>query len=243
MTTDTTRQRNREDGIPDMQVGDGHHPAHYCAQVGWRWLLAHIGGPSEPADDWSQEGGDDGDRAQYLAARRMDHQRVADWLRAARVRAITDRDGCHIGDVTITWPDRAPQLAVWAGQQTLARLVAQRQRAMPENVTDVMAIEAPIKGASGIGPGASTALEVGFSIDDNDMMRVTAVAVELLAIIGAETMPITLMPDGRIAYDTSDGARFAFRVERRGQSYYRRWGMAHRLAGTRVDDRPGGARQ
>ena len=121
------RERNRQAGIPDMELGDRHEPAEYFAQVGYRWLLDRIG-CSDPDHDWSEDGGDDDDRQKFLTARRLDHQRVTDWLREAEVKVIPNRHGCDIGDVRITWADRVPALKVWAGQQALAKLVKQRQK-------------------------------------------------------------------------------------------------------------------
>lgn len=231
----TQRERNRKAGIPDMELSGRHEPAEYFAQVGFRWVLERIG-PTEPVQDWSDEGGDDGDRQEYLAARRRDHQRVADWLRDAEVKPIANRNGCDIGDVRVMWPDRVPSLKVWSGQQTLAKIVKQRQQALPKEVADVLACEAAISGSSGLyKPCATTALEDGFSVDALGIRRVTLVGMELLAIIGLETLPITVYPDRSIGYDAAEGpaesvtkaCRYLFRVEDRND-YYGRWSTAER---------------
>lgn len=221
------RERNRQAGIPDMELGDAHDPAEYFAQVGYHWLLDRIG-RSDPDYDWSEEGGDDDDRQKFLAARRLDHQRVADWLRAAEVKDHPHCHGCKIGDVRIAWADRVPALKTWAGQQTLAKLVKIRQKALPKKVEDVLACKAPIRGSSGLyKPCATTALEDGFSVDVLGMDRVTPVGMELLAIIGLETLTITVYPDGTLGYDADD-SRWVFRIENRND-YYGRWGMAERV--------------
>ncbi|MBV8091948.1 MAG: hypothetical protein JO110_01690, partial [Acetobacteraceae bacterium] len=171
---------------------------------------------------------DEDDREKFLAARRVDHQRVADWLREAEVTAIPNRHGCEIGGVRIMWADRVPALKVWAGQQTLAKLVKQRQKALPKKVEDVLACESPISGSSGLyKPCATTALEDGFSIDAAGMQRLTLVGMELLAILGLETLAITVYPDGALGYD-ADGSRWTFRIEDRND-YYGRWSMAERV--------------
>jgi len=221
------RERNRQAGIPDMEFGDRHEPAEYFAQIGYRWLLDKIG-RSEPDHDWSEDGGGYDDREKFLAARRLDHQRVADWLREAEVKPIPNRHGCEIGGVRIMWADRVPTLKVWAGQQTLAKLVKQRQKALPKKVEDVLACEAPISGSSGLyKPCATTALEDGFSADAVGMDRVTLVGMELLAVIGLEALAVTVYPDGTVGYDT-DESRWKFRIEDRND-YYGRWGTAERV--------------
>lgn len=217
------RQRNREVGIPDMELGERHLPHEYFAQVGYHWLLEHIGGMSEPNHDWSDEIDTEARceqaRADYLAARKADHQRVLDWLRAAEVKPRQNYDGCIIGGVLIAWPDRIPRLKTWAGNQSLAKIVKNYIAALPKTTRDVLAIEAPIKGSSGLDRGtATTALEDGFSVSELDMDRITA--------IGLETLPITVYPDRRLGYDAG-GSRWIFEREDRND-YYGRWGTAER---------------
>lgn len=222
------RERNRAAGIPDMETGDRHEPAEWFAQVGFFVVLEKIG-RSEPDHDWSQDGGDDRDREAFLAARCEDHQRVADWLREAEAYPIANRNGATIGGQQIRWPDRVPALKVWAGQQTLAKIVKQRQKSLPTIVSDVLACEAAITGSSGLyKPCATTALEDGFSVNAAGMKRVTFVGMELLAIIGLDTLPLTVYPDGAIGYKAR-GAQFAFRIEDRND-YYGRWGMAEKIS-------------
>lgn len=225
------RERNRAAGIPDMELGERHEPAEFFAQIGFRWVLEKIG-QSEPVQDWSEEGGNDSDRQEYLAARRRDHQRVADWLREAEVRPIPNRNGADIGGVRVMWPDRVPALKVWAGKQTLAKIVAQRQKALPKEVGDVLTAEAGIGGSSGLyKPCATTALEDGFSVDAAGMKRVTRIGMELLAIIGLETIPVTVHPDGFLSYEAGE-SRWLFRIEDRND-YYGRWGTAERVTNHR----------
>lgn len=224
------RRKNREAGIPDMDLGDGHEPAEYFAQIGFFRILDMIG-RSDPEHDWSEDGGYESDHEKYLAARRLDQQRVADWLREADIKPITNRNGVAIGGIRCMWVDRVPALKTWAGQQTLAGIAKRRQKALPKKVDDVLACEAPIKGSSGLyRPCATTALEDGFSVDALDMERVTPVGMELLAIIGLEQLPVVVYPDGLIGYDAQaefDKVRFVFRVEDRSD-YYGRWTNARR---------------
>jgi hypothetical protein len=222
-----SRERNRAAGIPDMEVGDRHDPCEWFAQIGFFAVLDKIG-RNEPVDDWSDEGGTEQDREDYLAARKQDQQRVADWLREASISPIPNRNGCDIGDMRCMWVDRVPALKTWAGQQTLAKLAKKRQAALPKEVADVVAVEAPVKGSSGLDKrAATTALEDGFSIGAEGMARMTRVGTELLAIIGLEFIPVTVYPDGAIEYAAGE-SRYVFRVEDRGE-YYGRWGTAERV--------------
>lgn len=218
------RTKHREAGVPDMDLESEHLPCDWFAQLGFFRVLEIIG-PSEPAEDWSKEGGTDADHEAYLAARRDEHQRVAEWLRCAKVRTIQYHNGMWFGDLQIAWPDRVPALKVWAGQQTLAKLAKQRQKALPKKVSDVLAAEASISGSSGLDKStATTSLEDGFSVHVQGMQRITRVGMELLAMIGAECIPLTVYPDGRIGYTAND-SRWAFCVEARGD-YYGRWSEA-----------------
>lgn len=231
----STRRKNRESGIPDMDLGDRHEPIEYFAQVGFHWLLDRIGGPSEPAQDWSEEGGDERDHDRFIEARRQDHQRIADWLRDAKITPKpNDKAGCSIGDVYLNWPDRVPALKVWTGQMTLAKIAKKLQACIPAKVHDVLALISPLKGSSGLDRRAApTALELGFSLNETGMAVETHVGIELLGIIGLETLPLTVYPDGRrIGYEADelrgvDKSRWMFAVEDRGD-YYGRWGTAER---------------
>lgn len=220
------RRDNREAGVPDMELAGEHLPCEWFAQLGFFAVLERIG-QSQPVEDWSQEGGTDADREAYLAARTRDHQRVADWLREADVYPIGNRDGATFGVIRIGWPDRVPALKVWAGQMTLAKIAKKLQAALPREVADVLAVTAGLKGASGLDrQAAPTALEAGFSLNATGMLIETRIGMELLAIIGAETIPLTVYPDGRIGYEAGE-TRWAFAIEDRND-YYGRWGTARR---------------
>ena len=222
------RERNRSAGIPDMEVGDRHEPCEWFSEIGFAAILDRLG-RAAPDADWSEEGGTYEDREAFLGARRLDHQRVANWLREAVVTPIRHRNGVIMGDVRIMWPDRVPRLKTWAGRQSLVQIIRQRQQALPDEVPDVLACEAAISGASGIDRGsATTSLEDGFSVDAVGMKRVTRIGMELLAIVGLETLPITVHPDGRSLSYEAAGSRWIFAVEARNK-YFSRWGRAERL--------------
>jgi hypothetical protein len=220
------RKENREAGIPDMEVGDRHEPCEWFAQIGFFAVLEKIG-RSDPEYD-SDDGDSDIDHEEFLAARRLDQQRVGDWLREADIKPIANRNGCDIGGIRCTWVDRVPGLKTWAGNQTLTKIAKQRRDAMPKKIDDILLVEAAITGSSGLDRRcATTALEDGFSVDALGMRRVTRVGMELLAIIGLERVSITVHPDGSIEYPAAD-ERFVFRVEDRN-NYYGRWGTAERV--------------
>lgn len=201
-------------------------PCEHFAQVGKAWVLERIG-LSQPDTDWSLEGGDESDHDKYLAARLRDEQRIADWLREQKTKEIQHRNGMDFGDLRIMWPDRVPSLKAWSGQQTLAKITKARQKLLRGEIMDVIAFEAALGGTSGIDASvATTALEDGFSADALGIERVTRVGMELLAILGANLIPITVYPDadGKIGYD-HEGWHWVFPIEKRND-YYWRWGMA-----------------
>ncbi len=223
-----SRERNRAAGIPDLELGGRHEPCEWFAQLGFFVVLEKIG-RSEPEEDWSEEGGDETDRRKFLEARRADHERIAAWLKEAQISPIAHRDGADVGGIRLMWPDRVPALKVWSGRQTLAGLAKQRRNALAKNVSDVFSFEVGIKGASGLDKGtASTPREDGFSCDALGMERVTRVGMELLAMIGLETVPITVYPDGSLEYEAG-GSRWRFCIEDRNQ-YYGRFGTAERIS-------------
>lgn len=226
-----SRRKNREAGIPDMELGDRHEPVDYFAQVGFFWLLDQIGGPSDPDYDWSEELDSDvrcrKAREDYLAARKVDHQRIADWFRAAKVTPHQFGDGCKIGNVHINWPERIPATKTWSGNQTLAKIVLARIEELPARVSDIMVTEAALTGPSGLDRRtAVTALEAGFSTAKTKTKIVTAIGKELLGILGLESLPITVYPDRSLEYVAS-GVRYRFRREERGD-YYGRWSQAEK---------------
>lgn len=199
-------------------------PCEHFAEIGKELVLDKIG-KSEPDHDWSEEGGNESDHEKYVAARLKDEQRIADWLKKQSVKQLLNYNGMDFGGNRIMWPDRVPCLKAWAGQQTLSKITQDRQKALGEDLTDILSFEAPVAGASGIDKSvAGTALEDGFSANAIGMQRVTRVGMELLAILGIDTLPITAYPDGKIGYDHS-GWHWVFSIEKRNE-YYWRWGMA-----------------
>jgi hypothetical protein len=223
------RARNRESLIPDMEP-ERHEPAEWFAEVGYHAILKEIG-KTQPDYDWSEEldstEGCKQARADYLAARKRDMERVIDYLRTAEVRPMHHRDGAMFGTRRLAWVDRMRSLKTWAGPQTLAKLIESRQKAMKGDIVDAMTFEAPMSGASGFDRrvgAARPALENGFSVDETGMKSMTLVALELLAVIGLETIALSVQTDGAFIYEAG-GKRWRFKTESRND-YYGRWGSA-----------------
>ena len=223
------RSANRAALIPDMEPSR-HEPAEWFAEVGYHAILGEIGEtPSE--HDWSEELDStarcEQARADYLAARKRDMERVIEYLQHAEVRLIPCRDGAMFAGRRLAWPNRVPSLKTWAGQQTLPKLIMERQAALKGDIADVMTFEAPMGGASGFdrrGGAARTALENGFSLDKNGIKSMTLVGLELLAVIGLETVALTVEPNGALVYEAG-GKRWRFKTESRND-YYGRWGSS-----------------
>lgn len=223
------RRRQREAGVPDMELWPVHEPLDYFAQVGFFALLDHIGGPTQPDYDWSRDTEDERQQEEarrlYCEARRTDHQRLTDWLRRAKVTPRQHYDGCRIADLRLYWPDRVPRLKTWSGHQSLARLASDRIKALPPDVPDLLTVAAPLQGASGLDRmAAPTSLETGWSANDLLIPTVTRIGAELLAMIGLERLPITIYPDLVMEY-TAGGARWRVQREDR-DGYYGRWSQA-----------------
>ena len=97
----------------------------------------------------------------------------------------------------ITWPDRLPGLKTWAGQSTLPKIIAAHQRRLGKcNTADLFEARGVYRTSKGEGPSgldASTcqdAIDVGFSASACGMDIECRPAVELLAILGLEAVPL-----------------------------------------------------
>lgn len=126
--------------------------------------------------------------------------------------------------VEVTWPDRVPGLVTWAGNQTLAKIVRKMQTALESSrARNLYELTAPLKGASGLDQqSAPTALEAGFSPATQGMAVVSRPGLELLAVVGLETVPLLSFGPRECGY-LWRGRVHRFPVERR-DGYYHRWG-------------------
>lgn len=186
--------------------------AEYLARVGFAHLL---GRDATPVDDYA----DDEERE---AARLADHAIVRERLLSAEPTPSYDDGARWI--IPITWPGRVPRLKTWAGRQTLAAIIADHQEAIAASgERDLYRLITFGTGPSGVDSRpCSTALDDGFS--RNDLLVKISIwpAVELLAIVGIETLPLISFGGREIGF-AHDGRLWRFRSEPR-TGYYSRWG-------------------
>lgn len=159
-------------------------------------------------------------------------RQVGPLLEATAKPIPNDRNGCILTlgrrRLRIDWPDRIPGMKTWAGQQSLAKLVADRVKALRGlSDADPFAFEAACGGSSGMDPRNIDAATEGFGPDALGISVLWRPAVELLAVIGAELLPILVLPDGMSFawYDDLAGCWMRFERVRRNE-YYGRWSMA-----------------
>lgn len=193
----------------------------YLAQVGFRLLRG------EPTD-WE----DDTPQAEEAAAR-ADHWRVKAILGDIGATAI--RNGVCLRSpwfepMNITWPDRLPDLKTWAGQQTLDKIVAKLVQAISQAEGDnLFSLRMPMKGATGFDSlSCPDAIDCGFSPAALDMEVVQRPALELLAIIGLESLPLISFGHRQCGFIHGD-LTWRFPVEPRDGGYYHRWGNLSRV--------------
>jgi hypothetical protein len=158
-----------------------------------------------------------------LAALGGDHAEAAQALRM-RVEAVPGAMGVRWMR-PITWPDRVPGLVTWSGKQTLPRLICDAQAALRAARTpDLIEARAARKGVSGLDPSVChSALDVGFSLAVQGIPVVQRPGVELLAIVGLETVPLVSF-ERRVCGYLYEGRIWRFSVERRGEHGYHQWG-------------------
>lgn len=214
--------------------------AEYLARVGLDYLIeTRLGGPTLVYDD-------DDDRTHAEAAdlgRPIDHARVRELLLGTdpKPRAGDLAGAKWLG--IITWPDRVPGLKTWSGQATLAKLIAAHQARMrpgkdrPDgwDAADLFAVRGLYrtgKGEGSSGIDATTcrdAIDIGFSPSQLGMDVVCRPAVELLAIVGLESVPL-------VSYGPRDcgfvhgGRVWRFAVESRDGGWIHRWGELREYA-------------
>lgn len=185
----------------------------YLARVGFDALLDAAAQPADEDDDDAIE-----------AARLADHARVRARLLSATPAPLVGREGAA-WVVPVTWPDRLPGLKTWAGQQTLPKLLTKLQeavRAAPPG--DLFGLRHPLKGATGFDAlSCQDAPDVGFSPAVLDMPVVQRPALELLAVVGLETVPLLSFGPRDCGF-LHAGRAWRFPVEPRDGGYYHRWG-------------------
>lgn len=196
------------------------------ARIGYAALLADLG-------DLAVQRRIDDDPSVAQAARLADHRRVHAALIASAPRPQQYGDGAT-WIRAITWPERVPGLVTWAGRSSLPHIIAAHQRRLADvdPATDpfdaVGVYRPPQEGPSGIDARTcQDARDIGFSPRAIGMPTRCRPAVELLAILGLETVPLVSY-DYRSCGFVADGTLWRFCVEARAGGYYHRWGPLHR---------------
>lgn len=186
----------------------------YLARVGFDAML----GTATPPDD-------EDDPESVEAARLADHERVRAELLSVKPAPLTGREGAAWVR-QITWPDRVPGLKTWAGNQTLPKLLAKLQAAVrTDSPVGLFEFRHPMKGATGFDAlSCQDALDIGFSPNVLDMEVVQRPGLELLAVVGLETLPLVSYAPRECGF-VHDGKLWRFPVELREGGYYHRWGQ------------------
>jgi hypothetical protein len=201
-------------------------PLKFLAPIGLSRVIEMTGGES-PIDD--EAGDDDLDTERHRQHLRHS-ERFAEWIGKQDVRDLgPNAAGCRIGPIYITWPDRLPGLVTWSGQQSLKKIVARWALLAAKCTGDIYEFTAAETGVTGIDPAtAVTTLDVGFSLNALKIPIVQRVGLELLAIIGLESLPLVSWPrerkHARSCGLIHDGICYRLVVEHR-EGYYYRWTM------------------
>ncbi|ADG70106.1 hypothetical protein Plim_4299 (plasmid) [Planctopirus limnophila DSM 3776] len=156
---------------------------------------------------------------------RCEQGRIVQDLIDAKVTPWPNRSGCK-WIIPITWPDRVPGLVTWTGQMTLPKIINGMIDALKKakDVEDIRAFQAPMTGATGFDlRTAIEPLDAGFSLDKLGMPIMRRVGLELLGIIGLQTLPLVSL-GGRKAGVIYRGKMYQFPVLPRSGGYYHKWG-------------------
>lgn len=174
---------------------------------------------------------------------RRERREIADLLLERAPERYQYGDGA-IWICPITWPDRVPGLKTWAGQLTLAKIIARNQAALEDALSgprkrpkrtdagdvDLLTLTVGIEGASGLDcDTAQDSVDIGFSPARHSMLLATRPALELLAIIGLESLPIVSLAARHVGV-VHRGRMWTWHVEPREGGYYHRWGRLSEVA-------------
>jgi hypothetical protein len=185
----------------------------YLAMVGFDTLIE----TRTPADN-------EDDPASIEAARMADHAIAREKILAHKATPLAGRDGAKwIGE--INWPDRVPGLKTWTGKMTLPQLIRRLQDLLRESdEPDLFLLSVPAIGASGIDAlSCPTAIDAGFSVSRLEMPVFQRPALELLAILGLQQLPlISFAP--RVCGFLHAGQVWQLLLHARDGGYYYRFG-------------------
>lgn len=202
----------------------------YLARVGFDCLRDGLSAPDVEDSEW-----DDMSEEEVKAARLADHSRVRELLLGTKP---TPRSGNLMGAkwlCWITWPDRVPGLKTWAAQSTLPKIIAAHQRRLaacqPGDLFEARSVYRTGKneGPSGFDPGTCRdSIDIGFSPSAHGMDIVCRPGIELLAIVGLESLPLVSFGPRECGFIHEDQT-WRFRVEPREGGYFYRWGDVEAL--------------
>lgn len=167
---------------------------------------------------------DEDDPDSIEAARLADHAIVRGKILGTKATPLAGRDGAK-WIVEINWPDRIPGLKSWTGQMTLPKLIRRLQDLLrTSDEPDLFAVSVPAVGVSGIDAlSCVDALDAGFSVSRLEMPVFQRPALELLAILGLQQLPlISFAP--RVCGFLHDGQVWKMPLHARDGGYYFRFG-------------------
>lgn len=144
--------------------------------------------------------------------------------------------------MVITWPDRVPGLKTWAGQSTLPKIIAGHLKRVRGAGPGILAqARGLIRTSKGEGPSGfdpmtcPDPLDAGFSLSDLGADITCRPGLELLAIIGLETVPLVSYAARECGF-IHGGRAYRFAVEPRSGGYAYRWGELRVGGPGRADD-------
>lgn len=225
-----------------------HSPALHFALTAYDYIVAGMAG--HPADEAMDADPDLLRRtrdAYVLAA--LANNEAPKKVKRRKSEEDTKEDPVTLCGVAISWPVELPRLKVWAGQMSLATIIAPRLAAvrsaaahefiLTQSLFDFCAgmrdekTNTPI-GAAGLDPrGIVDAIDAGFSPTSLGMAVAQWPAVDLLAIIGLQLAPITRIAWDEYGYAASAGPwdnkdAWRFKIGARAGGYLRAFGLAEK---------------
>lgn len=188
----------------------------YLARVGFLHLLL----------DYEEPCIEEGDESAIAEALRARHSYVLRKLIASTPEPIPNSQGLR-WIVRVTWPDRVPGLVTWSGQQSLSKIIVKNQVQLRKQKPgcNLYELRTYCETSSGIDARACpNSIDLGFNPRRHGILIEQRPAMELLAIVGLETLPLLSFGFRRCGF-LHDGKAWMFEVETRDGGYYHRWGQ------------------
>lgn len=202
-----------------------------CVLLAEEHITTQCGNPEEVPTELADYEGKATYNEAVESARAGWHQSIIERFRAAKPATTTAGGAVTWLGTLLTWHQRITNLVTWGGQQSLASIINDRVAALAdldEDQSNIFSLRAPLSGSSGLDfRSCSTAINIGYSTNEHAKKLLAYPAVELLAIIAAETAPLIsfgrrdcgVMIQGR-AY------RFSVIPRTATNRYYYYWGPA-----------------